>query len=125
MDLVRILIVPAMLAIAALSASPATAKNGRNAAFVGGAAAGVVGGVLLNQALQGGAVAAPAPEPVYIQSQPVRVDPDYVRMSRLRDSCDAGSRRACVQFGIQIGQKRERQAQLRRMHPDLFEWENY
>jgi hypothetical protein len=128
---------PLLLAalVAALAAGgPALAQDGRNKALITGAAAGVVGGSLLNQALQGPAAAAPAPapapvyvepepEPVYVQPVARRVDPDYRRMLRLRDKCDMGERRACIRFGIAIGERRERQAQLRRDYPDLFEWE--
>jgi hypothetical protein len=42
----------ASLLLAVAVCNPASAENGRHGAFIGGAAAGVVGGVLLNQALQ-------------------------------------------------------------------------
>jgi hypothetical protein len=51
-----------------------------------------------------------------------RVDiPD--QMFGLRAACDAGDRRACVQFGIIIGENRERRAQWRSERPELFWWE--
>ena len=45
------------------------------------------------------------------------------RMMGLRDACDSGDRRACVRFGIIIGENRERRAQWRRESPDLFWWD--
>ena len=45
------------------------------------------------------------------------------RMMQLRGACDAGDRRACIRFGILIGENRERMAQWRRQNPELFSWE--
>lgn len=124
----------AALVAAACAAQPADAKNGRNGALLGGAAVGVVGGVLLNQALQGNAQAAPPPErvyvepapppPVYVERQPA-YDPVYDRAARLHDGCDAGDRRSCIEFGILIGQNRERQASWKRRNSEMFAWDNY
>jgi hypothetical protein len=107
--------------------APALAKDGRNGAFIGGAAAGVVGGVLLNQALQNDAGA----EPVYVEPAPPRYvqparaahDPERARMRRLRQACDDGSRKSCIRFGMILGQNRERERQWRRSDPDFFAWE--
>ena len=44
-------------------------------------------------------------------------------MHALRRECEAGDTRACVQFGIIIGENRERRAQWRQEAPDLFWWE--
>jgi hypothetical protein len=44
-------------------------------------------------------------------------------MMTLRRECEAGDTRACVQFGIIIGENRERRAQWRQEAPDLFWWE--
>ncbi|MGE0565832.1 MAG: peptidase inhibitor family I36 protein [Pseudolabrys sp.] len=44
-------------------------------------------------------------------------------MFALRRACDAGDRRACIRFGIIIGENRERRSQWRRDNPDLFWWE--
>jgi hypothetical protein len=44
-------------------------------------------------------------------------------MFELRRTCEDGDRRACVQFGIIIGENRERRAQWRRENPELFWWE--
>jgi hypothetical protein len=45
------------------------------------------------------------------------------RMSELRTACEDGDRRACIRFGIIIGENRERRAQWRREQPDMFWWE--
>ena len=50
---------------------------------------------------------------------------DEVReiMFRLHRACDEGDRRACIQFGMIIGENREHRAEWRREHPELFGWE--
>jgi predicted phage gp36 major capsid-like protein len=50
---------------------------------------------------------------------------DEVReiLFRLHRGCDAGDRRACIQFGMIVGENREYRAQWRREHPELFGWE--
>lgn len=45
------------------------------------------------------------------------------RMFELRERCEDGDTRACVRFGIIIGENRERRAQWQREHPELFWWE--
>ena len=37
--------------------------------------------------------------------------------------CQKGDRRACVRFGIILGEMRERHAEWRRLHADWFWWE--
>ena len=37
--------------------------------------------------------------------------------------CDKGDRRACVRFGILIGENRQRHADWRRAHADWWWWE--
>jgi hypothetical protein len=37
--------------------------------------------------------------------------------------CDKGDRRACVRFGILLGENRERHAEWRRIHPEWWWWE--
>jgi hypothetical protein len=37
--------------------------------------------------------------------------------------CDKGDRKACVRFGILIGQNQERHAEWRRLHPEWWWWE--
>ena len=44
-------------------------------------------------------------------------------MFELRRACEDGDTRACVRFGIIIGENRERRAQWRRESPELFWWE--
>jgi hypothetical protein len=44
-------------------------------------------------------------------------------MYELRGACEAGDRRACVRFGIIIGENRERVAEWRHAHPDYFFYE--
>ena len=44
-------------------------------------------------------------------------------MRRLNRACDRGDRRACVQYGIAIGEHRERMADWRRRHPEYFWYE--
>jgi len=41
----------------------------------------------------------------------------------LHQLCDKGDRRACVRFGILIGENRERHAEWRRAHPEWWWWE--
>jgi hypothetical protein len=50
-------------------------------------------------------------------------DDPRARMMELREACQDGDRRACIRFGIIIGENRERRAQWRREHPDMFWWE--
>jgi hypothetical protein len=45
------------------------------------------------------------------------------RMFRLREACEDGDRRACVRFGMILGENRERQAEWRREHPEIFSFE--
>jgi hypothetical protein len=42
---------------------------------------------------------------------------------RLHSACDAGDRRACIQFGMIVGENREHRAEWQRDHPELFGWE--
>jgi hypothetical protein len=107
--------------------APALAKDGRNAAFAGGAAVGVVGGVLLGQALQNNAEAA---EPVYVEPAPrharpvaVAYNPERTRLRRLHAACYRGDPNACIRFGMILGRNRERERELRRSDPDLWTWE--
>ena len=37
--------------------------------------------------------------------------------------CERGDRKACIRFGIMIGENRERHAEWRRLHPDWWWWE--
>ncbi len=38
--------------------------------------------------------------------------------------CDKGDRKACIRFGILIGQNQQRHADWRRGHADWFWWEH-
>jgi hypothetical protein len=64
----------------------AEARNGRNAAFAAGAAAGVIGGALLGGALAGPAYA----EPYYYEPQPVYEPVCYWRNQRVPNTYDPG-----------------------------------
>jgi hypothetical protein len=44
-------------------------------------------------------------------------------MFQLREGCQQGDRRSCVRLGIIIGENRQRRAQWRREHPELFWYE--
>jgi hypothetical protein len=46
------------------------------------------------------------------------------RMRRLHFDCDHGDRRACVQFGVMVGENRERHAEWHRTHPEWWWWEH-
>lgn len=63
---------------------------------------------------------APPPPPTI---GPVGGGDELVRLSELRDACRSGERNACVRFGIIIGEHRERVADWRRDHPELFFYE--
>jgi hypothetical protein len=41
----------------------------------------------------------------------------------LHQLCNQGDRRACVRFGILIGENRQRHPDWRRVHADWFWWE--
>jgi hypothetical protein len=53
-------------------------------------------------------------------------DRDGVRdvMFRLHRACEAGDQRACIQFGMVVGENREHREGWRREHPELFGWEH-
>ena len=73
---------------------------------------------------------APAPAVVAVPPPPppparavVRGDDLRERMLRFREDCEAGDTRSCVRLGILIGENRERRAQWRREHPEIFFYE--
>jgi len=83
----------------------------------------------------GGVEIRPAPE-VEVVPEPERGPPPRrivrpapprdelrARMFELREACEDGDKRACVRFGIIIGENRERRAQWRRENPELFSYE--
>lgn len=121
--------------IAATLACGSAQAGDRLGAVLGGVAVGAVGGVLLGSALSAQA----RPRPVYVQPAPPPtveyVEPAPRRVVAVRSSfddqayslherCDDGDRRACIRFGIVIGQHRERVADWRRSHPDYFSYED-
>jgi hypothetical protein len=42
----------------------------------------------------------------------------------LHQLCDKGDRRACVRFGMMLGEAKERHADWRRNHPEFWWWEH-
>ncbi|MBV1706675.1 MAG: hypothetical protein KGQ37_05660 [Hyphomicrobiales bacterium] len=115
------LLASALVAAAAMTlANPARADGDRNGALLGGLAAGLVGGAILDHALN-------QPRPVYVApAQPVYVarDPYFERLHDLKRECDLGDRNDCIRFGMMIGQHREHIAAWRREDPDMFMWDN-
>jgi len=67
-------------------------------------------------------VAAPPPPPPPPRAAYARDDMSD-RMLQLREGCDDGDRRSCVRLGILIGENKERRAQWRREHPEVFFYE--
>jgi hypothetical protein len=61
--------------------------------------------------------AAMVPAPALAQSN---VEAEILGFHQL---CDKGDRRACVRFGILIGQNQQRHADWRRAHADWWWWE--
>ena len=53
------------------------------------------------------------------QAQP-NIEAEVIGLHQL---CNQGDRRACVRFGILIGENRQRHADWRRLHADWFWWE--
>ena len=62
------------------------------------------------------AVAARAP-PAHAQGN---IEAEMIGFHQL---CDRGDKRACIRFGILIGENRQRHADWRRLHPDWWWWE--
>jgi hypothetical protein len=44
-------------------------------------------------------------------------------MIGFHELCNKGDRKACIRFGILIGQNQQRHADWRRAHPDWWWWE--
>jgi hypothetical protein len=59
---------------------------------------------------------------VLAQPSPAQ-SPHEERLRRLHYECDRGDRRACVQFGVLIGEQRERRAEWQHTHPEWWWWE--
>ncbi len=45
------------------------------------------------------------------------------RLHAYHVECDRGDRRACIRFGMMLGESRERHVEWRRSHPDWWWWE--
>jgi hypothetical protein len=43
-------------------------------------------------------------------------------MFRLHKACEEGDRRACVHFGMIVGENKEHREEWRREHPEWFAW---
>ena len=41
----------------------------------------------------------------------------------LHQLCDHGDRKACVRFGMMLGENKERHAEWRKAHPEFWWWE--
>jgi len=63
------------------------------------------------------------PPPPPTVGLPGNGDQTNIRLFELRDACRSGDRNACVRFGIILGEHRERLADWRREHPELFFYE--
>ncbi len=122
------LLASALVATAALAvATPARADDHGGGALLGGLAAGLVGGAILDHTLNQPRRVYVEPRPVYVApAQPVYVarDPYFDRLHDLKRQCDRGDRNDCIRFGMLIGQHRERIAAWRRQDPDMFQWDN-
>ena len=56
-------------------------------------------------------------------SVPVRAQEGQAELIGLHQLCDRGDRKACVRFGMLLGESRERHVEWRRLHPDWWWWE--
>ena len=61
----------------------------------------------------------PVASPVLAQDLMAR----QAELAGLHQLCDKGDRRACVRFGMMLGEMRERHAEWRRTHPEWFWWD--
>jgi hypothetical protein len=55
------------------------------------------------------------------QGVPIPREAEHIGLHRL---CDAGDRKACVKFGMMLGEMREHHVEWRRTHPEFFFWEH-
>jgi hypothetical protein len=56
---------------------------------------------------------------VSVQAQSAR----EAEMIGFHQLCNKGDRKACIRFGIMIGENRERHTEWRRSHPEFWWWE--
>ena len=75
--------------------------------------------LLVTTVLAAAVVAAIAAVPTTARAQSA-VEAEMIGFHQL---CDKGDRRACVRFGILIGQNQQRHADWRRSHADWWWWE--
>jgi hypothetical protein len=61
---------------------------------------------------------------VLMSSVPAQAQDRDDMIRRYHRECDRGDRRACVRFGIIIGENHERHVEWRRTHPEYFWWEH-
>lgn len=55
------------------------------------------------------------------QGVPIPREAELIGLHRL---CDQGDRKACVKFGMALGELRDHHAEWRRTHPEFFFWEH-
>jgi hypothetical protein len=60
-----------------------------------------------------------------VRRDDVRERQEEIRASmfRLREDCERNDRRACVRFGVIIGQNQDHEAEWRRERPEYFWWD--
>ena len=56
-------------------------------------------------------------------TSPARAQVREAELLGFHQLCDKGDRKACVRFGIMLGENHERHAEWRRSHPEWFWWE--
>jgi hypothetical protein len=76
---------------------------------------------MLSKAIFGAALLAIGAIPASVSA--LAQSPREAEIVGLHQLCDHGDRRACVRFGMLIGENRERHAEWRRQHPDWWWWE--
>jgi hypothetical protein len=64
------------------------------------------------------AVAASIPMSVAVRAQDRQAE-----MLGFHQLCDRGDRKACIRFGMLLGQNQERHAEWRKSHPEFWWWE--
>jgi hypothetical protein len=81
------------------------------------------GGVEIRPAPEVEVVPDPEPRRRVVPRPAAPRDELRARMLELREACEDGDRRACIRFGVIIGENRERRAEWRRENPELFSYE--
>jgi hypothetical protein len=75
--------------------------------------------VLLTASTFAIAIAAGIPMSVAARAQDAR----QAELIGFHQLCDKGDRKACVRFGMLLGEMRERHAEWRKAHPEFWWWE--